>query len=90
MWVHHRRVSSVLGEDGLSTFLMKTGIAAKMQASIKNKSDLFKPEIIFTSSCADLSLSMFLHLLLSLSLSLYIYIYAHTYIYIYIYIYIFI
>ena len=91
MWDHHRRLSSVLGEAGLLTLLAKTRIAAKMQASTKKqKSDLLKPNMLFTSSFADLSLSMILHLLLSLFLSLsmyiciyisYICIYMHIHIY---------
>ena len=71
MWDHHRGLWSVLGEAGLLTLLAKTRIAAKMQASTKKqKSDLLKPNMLFTSSFADLSLSMILHLLLSLFLSL--------------------
>ena len=78
MWDHLRRILPALGEAGLLTFLVKTGRAADMQATIK-KNDFLKPNMFFTSSCVDLFLFMFLHLLFSLYLSIHIHIYIYIY-----------
>ena len=48
MWDHLRRMLPALGEAGLLTFLVKTGRAADMQATINKKEVIFQNRICFS------------------------------------------